>query len=126
MNSKFTSIVRILLGIILLVFGLNKFYPLPFLPTPKLPENASEFMNSLVATGYVLPVVGVLEIFIAIMLLTKNWVAFALIVLVPISLNILLFHVFLDLPSIAGAVLVAVLNITLIYKHWPQYRPLFN
>lgn len=126
MNSKFTSIVRLLLGIILLVFGLNKFYPLPFLPSPKLPENAAEFMNSLVATGYVLPVVGVLEVFIGIMLLAKKWVAFALILLAPISLNIVLFHIFLDLPSIGGAVLVAVLNIILIYKHWPQYRPLFS
>jgi len=126
MNSKFTSIVRILLGIILLVFGLNKFYPLPFLPMPKLPENASEFMSSLVATGYVLPIVGVIEVFIGILLLTKNWIAFALILLVPISLNILLFHLFLDLPGIGGAILVAVLNAILIYKHWPQYRPLFN
>jgi len=126
MNSKFTSIVRILLGIILLVFGLNKFYPLPFLPMPKLPENASEFMSSLAATGYVLPIVGVLEVFIGILLLTKNWTAFALILLVPISLNILLFHLFLDLPGIGGAILVAVLNGILIYKHWPQYRPLFN
>jgi len=126
MNSKFTSIVRILLGIILLVFGLNKFYPLPFLPMPKLPENASEFMSSLAATGYVLPIVGVLEVFIGILLLTKNWIAFALILLVPISLNILLFHLFLDLPGIGGAILVAVLNGILIYKHWPQYRPLFN
>lgn len=126
MNSKFTSIVRILLGIILLVFGLNKFYPLPFLPAPQLPQHASEFMSSLAATGYVLPIVGVLEVFIAILLLTKNWIAFALIILVPISLNILLFHLFLDLPSIGGAVLVAVLNGILIYKHWPQYRRLFN
>lgn len=126
MNSKFTSIVRILLGIILLVFGLNKFYPLPFLPMPKLPENASEFMSSLAATGYVLPIVGVLEVFIGILLLTKNWIAFALILLVPISLNIVLFHLFLDLPGIGGAILVAVLNGILIYKHWPQYRPLFN
>lgn len=126
MNSKFTSIVRIVLGIILLIFGLNKFYALPFLPTPQLPENASEFMSSLAATGYVLPIVGILEIFIAIMLLTKKWIAFALIVLVPISLNILLFHIFLDLPGIGGAFLVAILNGILIYKHWPKYRPLFN
>lgn len=126
MNSKFTSIVRILLGIILLVFGLNKFYPLSFLPMPQLPENASEFMSSLAATGYVLPVVGVLEVFIAILLLSKKWIAFALILLAPISLNILLFHLFLDIPGIAGAILVAVLNGILIYKHWQQYRPLFN
>lgn len=126
MNSKFTSIVRILLGIILLIFGLNKFYPLPFLPTPQLPENASEFMSSLAATGYVLPVVGILEVLIAILLLSKKWIAFALILLAPISLNILLFHLFLDIPGIGGAILVAVLNGILIYKHWPQYRPLFN
>lgn len=126
MNSKFTSIVRILLGIILLVFGLNKFYPLPFLPAPKLPENAAEFMSSLAATGYVLPIVGILEVFIGILLLSKKWTAFSLIILAPISLNILLFHLFLDLPGIGGAVLVAVLNGILIYKHWPQYRPLFN
>jgi len=126
MNSKFTSIIRILLGIVLLVFGLNKFYPLPFLPAPKLPEHAYEFMNSLVATGYVLPIVGVLEVLIAILLLSKKWLAFALILLAPISLNILLFHLFLDLPGIGGAILVAVLNGILIYKHWPQYRPLFN
>ena len=126
MNSKFTSIVRILLGIILLIFGLNKFYSLPFLPTPQLPENASEFMSSLAATGYVLPVVGILEVLIAILLLSKKWIAFALILLAPISLNILLFHLFLDIPGIGGAILVAVLNGILIYKHWPQYRPLFN
>ena len=126
MNSKFTSIVRILLGIILLLFGLNKFYPLPFLPVPRLPENASEFMNSLAATGYVLPVVGLLEVLIAILLLAKKWIAFALILLAPISLNILLFHIFLDIPGIGGAIIVAVLNGILIYKHWPQYRPLFN
>ncbi|WP_447635303.1 DoxX protein [Flavobacterium microcysteis] len=126
MNSKFTSLVRVLLGLVLLVFGLNKFYPLPFLPTPQLPEQAADFMGSLAATGYVLPIIGILEIFIALLLFTKNWIAFALILLVPISLNILLFHLFLDIPSIGGAILVAVLNGILIYKHWPQYRPLFN
>lgn len=126
MNSKFTSIVRFVLGIVLLVFGLNKFYPLPFLPVPHLPESAASFMGSLSATGYVLPVVATLEIFIAILLLSKKWIAFALILLAPISLNILLFHLFLDIPGIGGAVLVVVLNGILIYKHWAQYRPLFN
>ena len=82
-------------------------------------------MTSLGATGYVLKTVGIIEILIGILLLLKKWVAFALIVLVPISLNILLFHLFLDVSGIGGALLVASLNGVLIYKHWPQYKSLF-
>ncbi len=124
MNSTFTKILRFLLALILLVFGLNKF--ILFMPMPELPEHASEFMGSLKATGYVLQVVGVIEIIVGLLLLLNKWVAFALLVLVPISVNIVLYHLFLDIPSIAGALLVAVINIILIYKYWPRYTPLFH
>ncbi len=125
MNSMFTKIVRLLLGLLLVLFGLNKLLPTPFIPLPQLPAKAADFMFSLVATGYVLKTVGTLEILIGALLLAKKWVAFALIALVPISLNILLFHLFLDASGIAGALLVATLNVILIYKHWSQYNSLF-
>ncbi len=125
MNSQFTKIVRMLLGIILIVFGLNKLVPDAFIPLPELPQKAGDFMTSLGATGYVLKTVGIIEILIGIFLLLKKWVAFGLIVLVPISLNIVLFHLFLDVSGIGGALLVATLNGILIYKHWAQYKSLF-
>lgn len=124
MNSKFTMIVRILLGIMLVVFGSNKF--LHFLPMDAPTGDAGEFMNSLGATGYIFPVVGVLEVFIGALLLLKKWVPFAAILLVPISLNILLFHLFLDIPGVIIAFLVVIFNTILIYKHWRLYRPLFT
>lgn len=120
----FTKIVRILLGIILILFGANKF--LGFIPLPELPEQANNFMTSLGQTGYILKIVGVLEIIIGSLLLMKKWVAFALNLLAPISINILLFHVFLDLNGIGGALLVAVLNGILIYKYWTHYKTLFQ
>lgn len=125
MNSQFTKIVRLLLGFILIVFGFNKLVPEAFIPLPELPDKAGDFMTSLGATGYVLKTVGIIEILIGILLLLKKWVAFALIVMVPISLNIVLFHLFLDVSGIGGALLVASLNGILIYKHWPQYKSLF-
>lgn len=125
MNSMFTKIVRILLGVILVLFGLNKLMPSPYIPLPEMPDKAASFMTSLGATGYVLKTVGLLEIIIGILLLFKKWIAFAIVLLVPISLNILLFHLFLDLPEIGGALLVSILNGILIYKHWPQYKTLF-
>lgn len=124
MNSMFTKIVRILLGIILLVFGANKFFG--FIPLPELPEQANNFMTSLGATGYVLKIVGVLEIVIGALLLMKKWVAFVLTLLAPISINILLFHLFLDVNGIGGALLVAILNGILIYKYWTHYKSLFQ
>ncbi|TRW22417.1 DoxX family membrane protein [Flavobacterium zepuense] len=124
MNSKFTQIVRILLGIILIVFGANKIYT--FIPLPQPPAEAADFLKSLADTGYVLTVVAVLEIIIGIMLIFKLWVPFAILVLVPISLNILLFHLFLDVPAIATALVVVALNGILLYKHKQKYKPLFT
>lgn len=74
-------------------------------------------MVSLGTTGYVLKTVGIIEILIGFLLLLKKWVAFALIVLVPISLNILMFHLFLEVSGIAGALLVTTVNGIIIYKH---------
>ena len=124
MNSKFTKIVRILLGIILIAFGVNKMYS--FIPLPAPPEEAANFMNSLADTGYVLNVVAIFEILIGLLLLIKKWVPFAILLLLPLSLNILLFHLFMDIPGIWTALLVVVLNGVLIYKHRQKYRPLFT
>ena len=124
MNSQFTKIVRIFLGVLLLIFGANKF--LHFSPLPPPVGAAGDFMNSLGATGYVFPIVGIFEVCIGIMLLFKKWVAFALILLAPISINIVLFHLFLDIPGVGAALLVVTLNTILIYKNWKQYKPHFD
>lgn len=123
MNSQFSLLVRVTLGIVLVVFGSNKF--LHFIPLPPPTGAAADFMNSLGATGYIFPIVGILEVGIGILLLLKKWIAFALILLAPISINILLFHLFLDIPGLSIALLVAALNGILMYKHWKQYTPLF-
>ncbi len=125
MNSTFTKILRVVLALILIIFGLNKFIDFSFMPLPQLPEGAN-FMSSLSASGYVLPLIGVLEIFIGLLLLFKKWVPFALLVLVPISLNVLLFHLFLDIPRVLPAIIIVSINAILIYKYWKSYRPLFQ
>lgn len=124
MNSKFTMTVRIILGILLIIFGSNKF--LHFIPMPEATGSAGDFMSSLGATGYIFPIVGVLEVFIGIMLLLKKWVPFVIILLAPISINILLFHLFLDIPGVSAALLVTILNGILMYKHRKLYIPIFN
>lgn len=123
MDSKFTQIVRIALGLILIVFGANKIYP--FIPLPQPPAEAASFLTSLANTGYILTLVALAEIIIGLLLLFRIWTPFVLLLLIPLSLNILLFHLFLDIPAIGTALLVVILNGILLYKNRQKYRPLF-
>ena len=125
MNSMFTKIVRIVLGLALVIFGANMIYPFIPMDHPDAASKAGQFLNSLGATGYIFPIVGFLEVIIGAMLLLKKRVAFALILLAPISINILLFHLFLDIPGLSIALLIVLFNGILIFKHWQQYKPLF-
>lgn len=126
MNSTFTKILSFILALILIFHGLHKFIQFDFFPLPELPEQASSFMSSLSATGYILQFIGILELLIGLLLLLRKWVPFALLLLVPISINVLLFHIFLNLSQIVPAIITVVLNIILVYKHWKSYRPLFQ
>jgi uncharacterized membrane protein YphA (DoxX/SURF4 family) len=124
MNSTFTTILRILLGVSLLIFGANKF--IAFIPIFDMAPAAANFMESLNSTGYVLYVVACLEIVIGILLLFKKWVPFALILLAPIVVNILLFHLFLDVSGALVAVFMVTITGVLIYKYWKSYSSLFQ
>ena len=124
MNSTFTTILRMLLGVSLLIFGMNKF--IAFIPIFDMAPAAANFMESLNSTGYVLYVVASLELLIGVLLLFKKWVPFALVLLAPIVVNILLFHLFLDVSGMLVAVLMLAITGVLIYKYWKSYSSLFQ
>ncbi len=130
----FHIILRLGLGLMLLAFGLNKFlWFLQDFDFTGFPE-AEHLFNSLrysghdavAGKGYIMHLVGLTEVIVGLLLIIKKWVPFALVMLVPISINIVLFHAFVNLPNIAPAILVAVINTYLIYRNWDHYRPLFS
>lgn len=129
----FHIVLRIGLGLLLLLFGLNKFFwflqDFDFSGYPQ-----AEFLfNALryswadeTGKGYIMGLVGLTEAAVGLLLIIKKWVPFALVMLVPISINIVLFHAYLNLPNIGPAIVVAVVNGYLIYKNWGAYRSLFT
>ena len=122
MKSKVISVIRILFGLILIVFGANKFFG--FMPMPELSGGAGEFMGALGATGYIFPVVGAVEMGVGVLLALNLFVPLALVVLMPISVNIVLFHVFLDMGGIVPAAVVGGLNVVLLFVYLPAYTSL--
>ncbi len=88
--SYIPGAARLLLGLIFVVFGLNGF--LNFVPLPPLEGNAAAFMGGLAAAGYFFPMLKITEIVVGIALLANRFVPLALVVLAPITVNIVAFH----------------------------------
>lgn len=121
MNSKLTMVLRIVLAIVLIVFGSNKFFG--FIPMEAPPEGS--FMDALIKTGYMMPLIAISEIIPGFLLLINKWKGLALVWLAPISINIVLFHLVFDISTIAPAALVFILNTFLIYINWKKFKTLF-
>ena len=123
MNSKITMVLRILLGLILLVFGLNKFFN--FMPMPPMEGPPGDFMAALGKTGYMFPLIALTEIVAGALLLINKWKGLSLILTAVISVNIVAFHLVLAPAGIGLAAVVAILNIVLIYANWNKFKTLF-
>ncbi len=96
-------IARILLGIIFVIFGANGF--LHFIPSTPPPGAAGQFAGLLFTTHYYVAIFA-LQFIGGAMLLIGRYVPLALIILAPIIVNILLFHIHMA-PSGIGPGLVA-------------------
>jgi len=94
--------VQALMGLIFFVFGLNGF--LHFLAEPEVTGDAATYMSGLTATGYFWPVLKAVEVVAGFLLLVRKFPALALVLLAPIVVQILLFHVFLAPEGLAMAV----------------------
>ena len=100
--GKAVLVLRILLGLIFTIFGLNGFFN--FLPPPEMPTEAGAFFGALAATGYMLPLIKIVEVACGILLLLGRNVPLALVLLGPVAVNIFLFHIFLAPDPAAGAI----------------------
>jgi uncharacterized membrane protein YphA (DoxX/SURF4 family) len=119
---------RLLLGLLFLIFGLNFFFH--FLPSssPNPASKAGLFLGGLFASGYFFIFLKVLEVLYALLLLADLFVPLVLILLFPITINVLLFHSILapSLQTLIIAVVLFALNIYLAWVNRAVYAPLFK
>lgn len=124
MNSKVFMVVRILLGLFVLVFGLNKF--IEFLPAPEgMSDDAMTYFGALV-NSKTMVLVAIVEIVAGLALITNKLGALLALILMSVSVNAVLFHAVLDQGNIGGALVLLVLNIVVLYGYKDQYKALLN
>jgi hypothetical protein len=116
-------ISRVLLGLIFLVFGLNFYFH--FIPQQPLPGDAGALSMLMFTHGW-FSFYGVLYIVGSILLLVGRYVPLGLLLLAPIIVNILLFHLTLAPAAIGPGLVCAVLEIFLIYAYWPAFASIVH
>lgn len=125
-NNRAVIAARILLGLIYFVFGLNFF--LHFIPGSAQPEGkAAAFVGGLFQSGYFFPMIKVIEVLAGALLLLGFFTPLLLVILMPITINILLFHTALA-PGGFPTGLSLIMLITHLFLAWAyrnHYKPLF-
>ncbi len=127
MKEKLPIITRYLLGLLFFVFGgAGLFNLIP--PPPDLPPDMLTFMSGLMVTKYFFPFLKLTETVCGLLLLLGIAPAIVLIILAPITLNIVLVHLFMTpgLSNLIMPITILVLHVISATYYWPLYAPLFK
>ena len=119
-----TMIARLLLGLAFVVFGLNGF--LQFLNMGPMPTGlAGQFMGALFQSHYYW-VIAALQVIGGVLLLVGRYVPLGLVLLGPIIVNILLYHIFLNPAGMGMALVVTVLWFIVFYAYRHHFSGIFS
>jgi uncharacterized membrane protein YphA (DoxX/SURF4 family) len=126
LSRHLPTVVRVVLGLLFFVMGLNGF--LNFLPqnAESMPEGALAFSTALALTGYMLPLTMGVQLASGILLLANRFVPLALALLAPVVVNIFAFHVFLAPSGLVIAIAVAAMEVGLVWAHRDAFRAMLR
>jgi len=122
---------RIVLGLIYFIFGgmgLGMALGIWHMPFPPLPPAADAFMKGIMGSGYFLTLLKITETSCGFLLLSGIAAPLALVIIAPVTLNIICFHLFLT-PGLSNLILPAAMGIAQVLAmsgYWNKYRPLFS
>jgi putative oxidoreductase len=115
MQKKIYTVIRYLFGLGMTLFGLANLFQ--FLPLHSFPGGAGILMQAFADSGYILPAVGFTQLVLGIALISNRFIPLTLLFFAPVVVNVVLFHVFMDMASIAMALpVVAVTTYLFMYN----------
>jgi putative oxidoreductase len=115
-------IVRVLMGLLFLFASISVL--LNLIPQPDLTGNTKIFMDGVNASKYLMPLIKITELVCGIAFVTGFFVPLATVVIAPITINILLFHIFVDQAGLPVAVFLVFANLFLAYANWEKFEPM--
>ncbi len=116
--------VRTLMGALFLFASIVVLFNL--VQQPEQTGNVKLFMDGMIATGYLLPLIKTTELVCGIAFVSGFFVPLASVIISPIIINIFLFHLFVDTSGLGVGIALVCANIFLAYSNWDKYKPLIQ
>ena len=114
---------RILLGLVFFAAGLANLLKLGKMGG--MPADATTFMTVMMTHNYT-TFIAIIMLIGGLLLLVGRFVPMGLVLLGPILVNILLFHILFQVPGIAAGIVCTVLEVFLIWVYRLSFRGLFD
>ncbi|MEO8516682.1 MAG: DoxX family protein [Flavobacterium sp.] len=125
MKKKIIFVLSLLFGLMFINAGLNKF--LHYMPMPtNMPEKMTKVFNALMEIGWLLPLVGIVEIVGGILFIIPKTRALGAIVILPVMVGIILTNTVTDTSGLPIALTLFIINLWVIIENRHKYLPLIN
>ena len=118
-------IARILMGLAFTAFGVMGL--LNLMPQPKdLPKAVMEFMGAMNNTHYFFPLLFGTQLLVGVLLLLNLFVPLALVLIMPVLVNIILYHIFLQPAGIVPGAVLMIIDLYLAWAYRKAYGPILT
>ncbi|WP_304068972.1 DoxX family protein [Pedobacter glucosidilyticus] len=125
MKSKILFILSLLFGLMFINAGLNKFFN--YMPMPEdMPESMVKVMAAYTTIVWLMPLVAVVEIVGGILIIIPRFRALAAIMVLPITVGILLTHIFNEPSGLPIALVFFAVNVWLLFEYREKYIPMLK
>lgn len=125
MKNKITFVLSLLFGLMFINAGLNKF--LNYMPMPEnLPEKMLKAMSAFMEIGWLLPLVGAVEVLAGLLIIIPKTRALGAMMIFPIMVGIVLTNIIQDSSGLPIAGVFSAILIWIMYDNKEKYAPLFG
>lgn len=123
MKNKILFVLSLLFGLTFINSGLNKF--LNFIPQPEnMSEDLSYLITSLQNIGWVIPLLGTIEIVAGLLFIIPKYRALGAIMIFPVMVGIMFTHTITDTSGLPVALVLFVINLWALIDNKEKYLPI--
>ena len=124
MKNKIIFAVSLLFGLMMFNSGLNIFFN--YMTMPEVSEAGGQLMFAFANSTWLFPLIGVVEILGGLLLMSNKLRALGVIVILPIIVGILMFHLVNDPAGLPIAIILVAINTWLIIENKEKYMYLIK
>lgn len=125
MKKKILFVLSLLLGLMLMNSGLNKFFN--YIPVPEdLPEKVLRDNEALMEISWLMPLIAVAELLGGILIIFPKTRALGVLIVFPVMVGVLLTHVFVAPSGLPIALVLWAILIWIIIDNKDRYLPIIK